>query len=395
MINIFAWMATSAAVCAIIPSIVLGLAKYWNPLYLPHRWQDFLIFQASNIVILIYNIGILRRAAWTHDVGMALSLIMMLTYLIVCLARASPKRPSSYVWTEFVNDGTGWSNGVVFLTGLVNPHFGFVGIDGAIHLAEDAKNTATAVPWALAATVLIGFFTAFPFVVAMFYCISDPGTVLSSPVPIFEIWRQAIRSDQGATAMTALLVLTGYFALNASQQTASRLTWSFARDGGLVFSGAIGNVHPTLGVPVWALFANAFVVFIMGCVYLGSTAAFNSIVATSLILMHITFAIPAALKMLRQRAPALLPEKSPGWSWNLGLWGWVFDSITVAWSVMTLIFYCFPTTTPTAGSTANYAAAVLAVMALFAVVNWFAYARKHYKGPRVNLERFRDARLLT
>lgn len=357
---------------------------------MPHKWQAFLIYQASNVVILIYNVGILRRAAWTHDIGMTLSLLMMLTYFITSLARASSKLPSSFVWTTFINDGTGWSDGVVFLTGLVNSNFGFVGVDGAIHLAEDANNAAVAVPWALVSTVVIGFITAFPFVVAMFYCISDPLSVLASPVPIFEIWRQAVRSDEGATAMTVLLLLTGYFSLNACQQTASRLTWSFARDRGLVFSGPIGAIHPALGVPVWALIANTSVVFIMGCIYLGSTAAFNAIVATSLILMHMTFAIAAGLKMMRRRASRFLPEKSPGWSWNLGIMGWVFDFITVAWGFITLIFYSFPTTTPTTGSSANYAAAVLAVMAVFAVINWFAYAKKNYKGPRIDLEKLRE-----
>ena len=394
MINIFAWMATSAAVCAILPTIILGLAKYWSTTLKLEQWQGFLIYQASNIVILIYNIGFLRGAAWTHEIGMALSLLMMLTFFVACLARASPKLPSSYVWTEFVNDGTGWSNGVVFLVGLVNPNFGFIGVDGAIHLAEDAKNAVAAVPWALVATVLIGFVTAFPFVVAMFYCISDAALVLNSPVPIFEIWRQATRSDTAATVMTVLLIVIGYFGLNAAQQTASRLTWSFARDRALVFSGHVGTMHPALKVPVWALLANAFVVFIMGCVYLGSTAAFNAIVATSLILMHMTFAIVAALKMLRGRVVPFTPQNSSGWSWNLGLWGWLFDSLTVAWGFITLIFYCFPITTPTKGSKANYAPAVLAVMALFAVFNWFAYAKKHYKGPRVDMSRIKEVKVL-
>jgi choline transport protein len=394
MINIFAWVATSAAVCAILPSIILGLASYWNPTYQRHQWQAFLIFQASNFVILIYNIGILRRAAWTHDIGMALSILMMLTYFVACLARASPRSPSSWVWTQFINNGTGWSNGIVFLTGLLNPNFGFVGVDGAIHLAEDARNAATAVPWALVATVFIGFVTTFPFVVAMFYCISDPGAVISSPVPIFEIWRQAVRSDSGATIMATILVFTGYFSLNASQQTASRLTWSFARDRALVFSRRIGTIHPGLGVPVWALIANAFVVFVMGCIYLGSTTAFNAIVAASIILMHLSFSIPAALKMFRARDKRFLPERHGTWAWNFGVVGWLFDFITVAWGFVALVFYCFPTTKPTTGSLANYAVVVLAVMALFACVNWLAYARKNYKGPRITLEKSKETMVL-
>ena len=66
-------------------------------------------------------------------------------------------------------------------------------------------------------------------------------------------------------------MITGIFALNASQQTASRLTWSFARDDALILSSKIGKLNRGLGVPVWGLIFNSVVVFIIGCVYLGST----------------------------------------------------------------------------------------------------------------------------
>lgn len=319
-----------------------------------------------------------------------MSLLAWFSFWVACLAKASPKQSGDFVWTTFVNEGSGWSNGVVFLIGMSNPNFAYGGIDGAIHLAEDAKNAVTAVPWALVTTISIGFITTWPFVVAMFYCINDPDAVLGASVPIFEIWHQAVKSASGATFMTVILLLTGVFALNATQQTASRLTWSFARDRALVFSDQIGHVHPSLGVPVWALLFNAFIVFVIGCIYLGSTTAFNSIVGCALILGQITYAIPAALKMWRLRAGRFLPEKgSVGGGWNLGLIGWLFDFITVAWAIVILIFYCFPTTTPTTSGAANYAAAVLVIMALFGALNWIIYARTRYTGPKVDLEKFR------
>ena len=95
--------------------------------------------------------------------------------------------------------------------------------------------------------------------------------------------------------------------------------------------------------------------------------------------------------MWRRRAARFLPEKNAGsgFNFNFGLLGWFFDFITVAWAIIILIFYCFPTTNPTTGSAANYAAAVLFVMAMFGLLNWFIYARKHYTGPKVDLEKFR------
>lgn len=389
IINIFAWLATSASVCLIIPQVILGLASYWHPTYVPQGWHTFLLYQASNVFVLGYNIAILRRAAWTHDVGMVFSLLIFFTFWVACLAKASPKASSSFVWATFVNEGTGWSNGVVFLTGLVNPHFMYVGIDGAIHLAEDAVNASSAVPRALVATLVIGFITTFPFVVGMFYCISDPEAILESPLPIFGIWLQAVRSPKGATVMAALLLLTGYFSLNACQQTASRLTWSFARDNALIFSKQIGKVHPGLGVPVWALVANAFVVFIMGCINLGSTTAFSAIVGTTLILLQLSIAIPILLLMVRGRDSTHLPTNR----WNLGAFGWACNSISVAFALLVLVFYCFPTATPTTSGSMNYACVVLGIMAAFGGLNWVFWARTRYEGPRVNLEKLRQTNI--
>lgn len=392
MINISSWLAITASVCVILPQLVLGMAVRWNPTYIPQKYQYFLIYQVSNLVILAYNMAVLRHAPWTHTAGMFFSLLCFFTFFIACLAKASPKAPSDQVWTAFVNEGTGWPDGVVFLIGMVNPNFAYVGVDGAVHLAEDAANAATAVPWALLATVGIGFVTAFPFVVAMFYCISDPTAILESPVPISGIFEQALKSGAGATAMTAFITVAGYFALNATIQTASRLTWSFARDGGLIFSKRLGHIHKELGVPVWALLANAFVVFVMGCIYLGSTIAFNSIVGTCLILMHLNIAIPLVFLMMSGRNAKYLPKKR---HWNLGMLGWLCNGISVAWAVIVLIFYCFPAATPTTGSTTNYAAAVLAVMFLVSVINWFVWAKKNFTEPKIDLAKLEQLDRMT
>ena len=57
----------------------------------------------------------------------------------------------------------------------------YAGLDGAIHLAEDCKNAAQAVPRALMSTVAIGFVTSFAFAVSMTYSMSDFDAVLSTP----------------------------------------------------------------------------------------------------------------------------------------------------------------------------------------------------------------------
>jgi choline transport protein len=191
--------------------MALALASFWNPGYSVETWHVFLIFQAMNFLMVSYNIFLLKRTIWLMDVGckwftitqnaiwnralrvemlltmcnltntVFLSLIAFFVITITCLAESNPKQSSDFVWREFVNT-SGWSSdGVVFLTGLVNPNFIFSGLDGAIHLAEECTNAAVAVPRALVSTVAIGFVTALVFAIGMCYSYHDFDAVLASP----------------------------------------------------------------------------------------------------------------------------------------------------------------------------------------------------------------------
>ena len=119
---------------------------------------------------------------WYIDNGpVVVSISSFLAILITCLARSPEKRTSEFVWTTFINQ-SGWSsNGVAFLTGLINPNYIYAGIDGAIHLAEECSNASTAVPFALTSTLTIGFVTAFTFVIAMLYTMTDMDAVINTP----------------------------------------------------------------------------------------------------------------------------------------------------------------------------------------------------------------------
>lgn len=219
-------------------------------------------------------------------------------------------------------------------------------------------------------------------------------------VPVYEIWRQATRSDIAATLFIVLLLLAVVFALNATHQTASRLTWSFARDDALFGSRWLGKIDEKQQVPVAALLFNFAIMFIIGCIYLGSTSAFNAFIGTGLILQHVTYAFPAVLLMMRRRSAKWLPESR---SFKLpSIVGWVANVTTVAFAVLVLIFYDFPTVIPVTGTSmsktpsirlsdvvwltpGDYASAVISVMALFTVINWFGHARKKFHGPRLQV----------
>jgi choline transport protein len=110
-----------------------------------------------------------------------------------------------------------------------------------------------------------------------------------------------------------------------------------------VGSEFLGQISPRLQVPVWALVANSVVIFIIGCVFLGSTSAFNAFIGSGLLLQQCCFAMPAALLLWHKRSDAVLP---PDRHLKLGAFGWVANIITVAFAPLITIFYCFPIEMP-------------------------------------------------
>ena len=77
------------------------------------------------------------------------------------------------------------------------------------------------------------------------------------------------------------------------------MTYAFARDGGLPFSRFFARVHSRLGLPLNSLILTTVLVIIFGCVFLGSSSAFNAIVSASVVALGITYAIPPAINCLR------------------------------------------------------------------------------------------------
>jgi len=194
MIATFSWIALCTAATIIAAQLLLALPAYFINTYIPQPWHYFVVYQAINIVVLVYNLFVLKRTPWVHNIGckslihlgcariltaaVALTLVTFLLTVVVCLA-LSTKQPSSYVWTQLQNS-TGWSDGVCFLTGLATPCFMYAGIDASLHLAEECTNPKKTVPRALFSTVIIGFVTALVFSISMCYSIVDLDAMLDT-----------------------------------------------------------------------------------------------------------------------------------------------------------------------------------------------------------------------
>jgi choline transport protein len=99
---------------------------------------------------------------------------------IVCLIRSPTKQDSAAVWARLDNN-TGWSDAMCFITGLVGPGWAIcAGLDSTMHLVEEAKSPRRTVSRAIVATVVISLITAILYMTAIVYCIQDLESVVST-----------------------------------------------------------------------------------------------------------------------------------------------------------------------------------------------------------------------
>ncbi|KIW13606.1 hypothetical protein PV08_08796 [Exophiala spinifera] len=384
LLTVFSWIAIAAAVTMIPATQILALASFYHPHFLPKPWHYFVLFEAIVIIILAYNTFLLKNLPRTHDVGFAWSISMFIALTIVIFARSSPKADSSFVWASFIN-ASGWPDGLCFLGSLLTTCFIYGGLDAALHLAEETPNPRTAVPKAAVNAVLIGFATAFIFTITLLYSISDFDAVISIQGYLpFELYRQGMRSDSGAVATMVFSMGLVFFVLNAVMQTSSRLTWAFAKDNALVFSGALGKIHPGLDIPLNSLLLNTALVAVCGCIFLASSTAFNAFLGSLVVLQQFSFMIPTALLLFRRRSSKFLPADRKyalpdrlGWCANIWL---------VGMSILLAVVFMLPPFRPVTTTNMNYTVVILGIAAVLGVANWFLHARKQYQGPRIVLE---------
>ena len=111
-------------------------------------------------------------------------------------------------------------------------------------MSEEVRNAPVVIPRIIVQTIAINGGLAFIFVLVMLFCIGNVTDALESPTgyPIIEIFFQATGSVQATTAMQAALTSLGLVASLGVVASVSRLTWAFARDGGLPFSKFFAHV---------------------------------------------------------------------------------------------------------------------------------------------------------
>ncbi|KAG2024761.1 hypothetical protein GB937_003460 [Aspergillus fischeri] len=362
--------------------LILGVISLMNPEYEAQRWHQFLIYIAYNIAAFTINALMNSVLPYITKSAFIWSLTGFTVICITVLACASPNYNSAkFVFTDFINE-TGWPDGVAWLLGLLQGGLGVTGFDGVAHMIEEIPRASVVGPKIMIGCVCIGTVTGTIFLIVLLFVAGNIDDVISSAAgPLLQILKNATNSNAGAICLLMFPLVCMLFATISIMTTSSRMIFAFARDGGLPASRFFSKVHPKLKVPLNSLYLNLALVVIFGCIFLGSTSAFNAIVSASVVLLDVAYGMPIAVNCLRGRN--MLPER-PFVLPNLV--GWIANAISLVYISVTTVLFLFPPELPVSGSSMNYCVAAFGIIIIISAIQWIIDGRKNFTGPRTDMD---------
>ncbi|KKY15462.1 putative choline transporter [Diplodia seriata] len=362
------WIFTTASTNLVYAQNFMALIALYRSDLVIETWMTFVVYQITNLatasIVLFGNriIPALNRFSLFY-------LQLAWFVLMVTVAACAPRHNSAeFVFRTWVNN-TGWqSPAICFITGLVNPLYSLGGLDGITHITEEMPDPSRNAPLALLITLAIALVTGLTYLITLMFSVQDYAALAdtSTGLPLAELFRQATSSTGGAFALVFLLWVALGPCMVGSQLSTSRVVWAFARDAGLPWSPQLSRVSARFGVPFNAQLLVTACCAALGCLYLGSSTAFNAMLGSAVTINNIAYLVPLATNLLQRRRVLVRGKFHMG-----AAKGMVVNAVAVAWLVFAIVFFSFPYVMPVDAESMNYTCVCVGGIGIIALTWWF------------------------
>ncbi|KAH0423944.1 hypothetical protein CcaCcLH18_11820 [Colletotrichum camelliae] len=370
VISWLAAVATGSSACLSVPVGICGIITLLDPTFEYKRWMGFLGFQLLNIVTL-FGASFEQALPKISKVMLLFSCTTIVVIFITLFAMSKEHASAKDFFVTQINV-SGWQNGIAFIIGMNGANWSFSCLDVATHLAEEMPRPSTDIPKALMWTIVVGLVSGLLVVISVL--INVPYLDGADDNSALALFYRITGSQAAAVGLWVPVMITTIGAMWSIQTWQSRLAWTISREAGFPLHRHLSKIAPSpLHTPLWSLVFSASGTAIFGCLYLASDLAFNSLISTGLLLQYISYSIPVVLALMQGRSSF---KHGPFWYPKLGL---LANVIMLAWSVVALIFYCFPYYLPALADEMNYASPVLAALGIIILGLWFGYAKRNYE----------------
>lgn len=402
--NLFGWVMGSATMASISSQIAIAMYGIYRPNYVMERWHVFIGYLVVTWLCCFTVLFANRALPTINNIGLFFILAGVFITILVCAIMPSRTgvgyATSSFVWSEWSNQTGYTSNGFVFLAGMLNGAYAVGTPDCVSHLAEEIPNPRRNIPRAIAAQMGIGFVTAFVYMIAIFYAITNMDDVLAAPYfPLFEVYFQATRSTAGTMGLLFLIFFPIICCCIGTYITAGRTLWTIARDGAVPFSGTFGKISPRFQNPFNAtIFCGVFST-ILGAIYVGNSTAFNAFVGSFVVLTTLSY-LAAILPFIftrrfsrsSQGPGPYINSMRPGPFQMQHTLGYGINIISCLYIIVFIVIFCFPYSMPVTPGNMNYACLISGAISIFAAV-WWLVKGKNYVGPQALAHHEDDMRM--
>ena len=123
-----AWQSFVAVDSFLVGEVILGMIALNDLSFVPQRWQATLLIIATVLALAAFNFLAGKRLADAENVFFALHVLAFLPIIVMMLAMTPKKQNAKAVFTQFTNDGAGWSSmGLAVMVGQVSCIFVVLG----------------------------------------------------------------------------------------------------------------------------------------------------------------------------------------------------------------------------------------------------------------------------
>ncbi|KAH8774260.1 amino acid/polyamine transporter I [Hyaloscypha sp. PMI_1271] len=379
--NFLAWILGLTATAQIVAVQCVSMYALFHDGFEIQRWQVFVAYLICIWSCCFITLYANKALPIIESIGGFLVIAGVIISILVCAIMPHYKggyASTKFVWREWQNQTGYTSNGFAFCLGMLNGAFAVGTPDVITHMAEEIPHPSKNIPKAILAQFIIGFFTAFFYLIAIFYSINDLKTVLENPYlfPLAEIYRQSTGSAGGSLGLLILAFLPSLVATLGCYLTASRVFWTLARDKATPFHGFFAVVNQKQRNPFNSIMLCAVICTLLGCIYVGSQTAFNAFIGSFVVLSSLSYLAAILPHFLTRRV-----NVAPGWFWMKGASGFIVNGISCLYIIAFIVIFCFPFAIPFDAATMNYTCLITGGLSVFVAIFWISRSTD-YVGPQ-------------
>ncbi|PGH15912.1 hypothetical protein AJ79_02079 [Helicocarpus griseus UAMH5409] len=378
---VLSWQTSMASTASTMSSMIVSVINIYH-MDADHLhvepWLIVLITILTALVAILFNTFLAQRLSLFEGMILILHCFAFLLFIIP-LWLLAPKRTAPEIFTDFQDNGN-WGNiGLACIVGMTSPLFAMLGIDGALHLAEEIKDASRVLPRGIVWTYILNSATGFIALVFYTFCMPDVDEFLRTEgvYPFVYIFYKISGSVGAATGVFSVMMILLLASTISNVTTTSRMLYAFARDGGLPFSAFLSKVDTRFVVPLNAIYATFGIVSILSLISLGSSVAGTAILSACNGTFLAAYLISLSCLWLRRVRGQPLP---PG-RWNLGRWATTVELVAILFVMISLVASCFPTYRSVNSKSMNYSSLLIGAIVLFSTAHYFLFARKYFQGP--------------